>query len=133
MARDGIKVQSYRVDSSRDQSYGRQFNLAERLDDDVGRLVARAEVQADQSAPLVHLFCGIAPVLVLGRLLLIARTAVHRVYDDARAKVEEQIEFSMQTRPLGKSYHWIICTVSRTLLPFYGGLLVVHFAITLFL
>jgi hypothetical protein len=55
------------------------------------------------------------------------------LYDDVRTKAEEQIDFSMQTRPFGESCRWIICTVSRTLLLFYGGLLVVHFAITLFL
>ncbi len=55
------------------------------------------------------------------------------LYDDVRAKNEGQIDFSMQTHPFGKSCHWIICTVSRTLLLFYGGLLVAHFAIALFL
>jgi hypothetical protein len=55
------------------------------------------------------------------------------LYDCVRAKAEEQIDFSMQTGAFGKSCHWIICTVSRTLLLFYGGLFVVHIAIMLFL
>jgi hypothetical protein len=55
------------------------------------------------------------------------------LYDVVRAKSDEQIDFSMRTRPLGKSCRWIVCTVSRTLLLFYGGLLAIHLTMTLFL
>jgi len=55
------------------------------------------------------------------------------LYDVVRAKNDEQIDFSMRTRQFGKSCRWIVCTVSRTLLLFYGGLLAIHLTMTLFL
>jgi hypothetical protein len=55
------------------------------------------------------------------------------LYDKVRAKAEGQADFSMQTRPFGRSCRWAVCAVSRTLLLFYGGLLLVHLSIMFFL
>lgn len=55
------------------------------------------------------------------------------LFNDVRTKDEASIDFSMETRPFGKSCRWAVCTFSRTLLLFYGGLLVVHLLITFFL
>lgn len=55
------------------------------------------------------------------------------LYDDVRVRADVNVDFSMRTRPFGKSCRWIICTVSRTILLFYGGLVAVNVAITLFI
>jgi hypothetical protein len=51
------------------------------------------------------------------------------LYNHVRLKVEELIDFSMDTRPFAKGCGWPRCSVSRTLLLFYGGLLAVHLLI----
>ena len=51
------------------------------------------------------------------------------LYDRVRRKNEEEIDFSMETRPFAKGCGWTRCSLSKTLLLFYGGLLVVHLLI----
>jgi len=48
------------------------------------------------------------------------------LYDTVRLRTSGETDFSMHTRSFGKQCRWTACAISRTLLLFYGGLLVVH-------
>jgi len=97
-----------------------------------GGLVALTFKQIDRH----YLFISFAVILLFwfldGYYLSRERRFV-ALYDKVRARAEAHVDFSMQTRPFGKSCRWAVCTVSRTLLLFYGGLLAVHFSIMFFL
>ena len=55
------------------------------------------------------------------------------LYNDVRLGSEEQIDFSMDTRSFGKSCRWFRCAFSKTLVLFYGGLLMVNLLINHFI
>ena len=49
-----------------------------------------------------------------------------KLYDDVRAKQENEIDFSMDTNTFkDKDTNWKASCFSKTLVPFYGGILVV--------
>ena len=52
-----------------------------------------------------------------------------RLYNHVRTNPVEKIDFSMDARNFGKRFGWFRCAFSRTMLLFYGGLLVVHVVI----
>lgn len=60
------------------------------------------------------------------------RRFVH-LYNATRLRKDERTDFSMDTREFGKVCKWARCAFSKTLVLFYGGLLVVHLLITHFI
>jgi hypothetical protein len=56
-----------------------------------------------------------------------------QLYNQVRLGSDERTDFSMDTKPFGKSCRWVRCAFSKTLVLFYGGLLVVHLLITNFI
>jgi len=56
-----------------------------------------------------------------------------QLYNQVRLDPAEQTDFSMDTKAFGKSCRWVRCAFSKTLVLFYGGLLVVHLLITHFI
>jgi hypothetical protein len=55
------------------------------------------------------------------------------LYNQVRKTPEEEIDFSMDSRPYGQKCNWAVSTFSATLLVFYGGLLAVQLILNCFL
>jgi hypothetical protein len=56
-----------------------------------------------------------------------------QLYNQVRLGSDDRTDFSMDTKAFGKSCRWTRCAFSKTLIVFYGGLLVVHLLITHFI
>jgi len=55
------------------------------------------------------------------------------LFNQVRTKDNTCIDFSMETHLFNKTCRWITCSLSKTLSLFYGGLLVVHFTLMIFI
>lgn len=51
------------------------------------------------------------------------------LYDDVRKKEGLGSDFSMDTKPFQSRLGWLQCAFSKTIVLFYGGLVVVHIAV----
>jgi hypothetical protein len=52
-----------------------------------------------------------------------------RLYDHVRVQPDASIDFSMDTQLFSSGISWIGCALSRTIVLFYGGLLLAHLII----
>ena len=55
------------------------------------------------------------------------------LYNSVRKRTEEHIDFSMDISSFGDKWGWMTCAFSRTLILFYGGLVVVHLVVNHYL
>jgi hypothetical protein len=55
------------------------------------------------------------------------------LYDSVRKRSEGHIDFSMDISAFGGRWGWVMCAFSRTLILFYGGLIVVHLVVNHYL
>lgn len=55
------------------------------------------------------------------------------LYECTTKKTESEIDFSMKTKVCNNDGDWFSCSISETLLAFYGGLLAVHIIIIIIL
>lgn len=91
-------------------------------------LVSAIFVLSQKDTDSAYLLVAILPIVtfwILDGFFLRQERLFRKLYDQVRVLSEDQIDFSMNTSNFNSSVqNWLLTTISRTLVLFYGGILI---------
>jgi hypothetical protein len=91
-------------------------------------LVSAIFVLSQKDTDGAYILVAILPIVtfwILDGFFLRQERLFRKLYDQVRTLSEDQIDFSMNTSDFNSSVqNWLLVTISRTLILFYGGILV---------